>query len=89
MLQTVEQRKRRETLKEKRKALAETKLRKIKARKLGLNEDEVAVLEEKSSEPPQEEVDQKEQEVAAKLNEMEATLKRTKHVRPWDRGKSK
>ena len=80
-------------MKEKRKAIAETRLRKIKARKLGLNEEEVAALEETPSEPSQEvkeeEVDKQEQEVTTKLNEMEATLKRTKHLRPWDRGKSK
>jgi len=60
---------------------------------LGLNEEDIAVSEETPSEPSQEvkekEVDKKEQEATAKLNKMEATLKRTKHVRPWDRGKSK
>jgi len=88
-VQTIEQRKRREKLKEKRKAIAEARLRKIKARKLGLNEEDVAVLPSEPSQEVKEEVDKKEQEVTAKLNEMEATLKHKKHVRPWDRGKSK
>ena len=61
---------------------------------MGLNEEEVAALEEAGKELPQEvkveeDVNKKEQEVTAKLEEMKDTMKRAKHLRPWDRGKSK
>lgn len=58
-----------------------------------MSEEEVATMEATPTELPQEakqeEVSKKEQEVVTKLEEMEASLKRTKHLRPWDRGKSK
>ena len=59
-----------------------------------MTEEEVAVMEEAGKELPQEvkeeeDVNKEEQEVAAKLEEMEATMKHVKHLRPWDRGKSK
>ena len=59
-----------------------------------MSEEELA-LEEAKKELPQEtkeereEMNKKEQQVAAKVEEIEATMKRSKHLRPWDRGKSK
>lgn len=77
-------------MKEKRKSIAEARLRKIKARKLGLSEEELVALEaskELPQETKEEEMNKKDQEVATKVEEIEATMKRAKHQRPWDRGK--
>ena len=66
-----------------------------------MSEEELAALEKAKKEFPQEtkeelpqetkeeEMNKKEQKVAAKVEEIEATMKRAKHQRPWDRGKSK
>ena len=60
-----------------------------------MSEEELVALEEANKELPQEtkeetnKKDQEVQEVAAKVEEIEATMKRAKHQRPWDRGKSK
>ena len=66
-----------------------------------MTEEEIAVMEETGKDLPQgikeeermskeeEEMNKKEQEVASKLEELEAKMKRGKHLRPWDRGKSK
>ena len=65
-----------------------------------MTEEEVAAMEEAEKDLPQEvkeeglnkkeeEMIKKEQEVASKLEELETTMKRGKHLRPWDRGKSK
>jgi hypothetical protein len=102
---TIEQRTRREKLKEKRKALIEAKLAKVKQRKMkerGETDEttlkpltiDIADFDFESNKPPTEAKEEVSIEDAlaaevAKAREKVEDLERAKHVRPWDRGKSK